>query len=390
MAEPIPLLDTLDRLIAAVGEMRQAVAGGPARTQRPPVQDTGLSPRPGPMPPYERARPLFQAFLGNSTERARRIAELALRPVAGNATWGDMPTGASFPIAEAPALYDPKAWRQAFPDFTEEPINFIGNEDYLVIEQRARATHTGALGSGTNAIPATGRQLDLFFAEIIRIENGEIVNIDDYYDTGTVMRVIGLLPDVPMGHDEPTPAGPPALIHGRGFLEPNRDLRADAPWPIEVGHADVSLGSGKTRQAQQNAQGAFKVHDAFIQHKPEMFNDLIAPDGVWIDVPTGEVLSAGLAAAHHDHGNWQRAFPNSDAEITNVIANDSWGVVQHRGFGTHDGPLQLGKQVYPPTGRAMEIRVLDVVQYRDGKIVLVRNYYDIGSMLVQLGIVPGR
>jgi hypothetical protein len=108
-------------------------------------------------------------------------------------------------------------------------------------------------------------------------------------------------------------------------------------------------------------------------------------------VATGLVVDGAVAAAQHDHGNWQTAFPDSSAEVSCLIGNDDWVVVQHRGFGTHLGPLQVGGHVFPPSGRKMEIRVLDIVQYRaaDHKAILIRNYYDMSSVIVQLGLLPG-
>lgn len=113
-------------------------------------------------------------------------------------------------------------------------------------------------------------------------------------------------------------------------------------------------------------------------------------------MPTGQVVDGAVAAAQHDQGNWMRAFPDSSAEVTCLIGNDDWTIVQHRGFGTNTGELQLGGQTFPPTGKKMEIRVLDIVQYRDGdnyadgKAMLIRNYYDMAAVITQLGIVPGQ
>ena len=111
---------------------------------------------------------------------------------------------------------------------------------------------------------------------------------------------------------------------------------------------------------------------------------------MWVDVATGLVVDGAIAAAQHDHGNWQTAFPDSSAEVTCLIGNDDWVVVQHRGFGTQTGTLQVGGHEFAPTGRKMEMRVLDIVQYNaDHKAILIRNYYDMSSMIVQLGLLNG-
>jgi len=57
--------------------------------------------------------------------------------------------------------------------------------------------------------------------------------------------------------------------------------------------------------------------------------------------------------------------------------------------GTHTGPLPLpdGTEI-PPTGRRVEIRGMEFVEVRDGKIVVDNLYYDSMAMLAQLGLVP--
>ena len=63
---------------------------------------------------------------------------------------------------------------------------------------------------------------------------------------------------------------------------------------------------------------------------------------------------------------------------------DEWTFV-----GTHTGPVPLpdGTQL-PPTGKRVEIRGMELVQLRDGKIVVNTLYYDNMAVLAQLGLVP--
>jgi steroid delta-isomerase-like uncharacterized protein len=63
---------------------------------------------------------------------------------------------------------------------------------------------------------------------------------------------------------------------------------------------------------------------------------------------------------------------------------DEWTFV-----GTHTGPFALpdGSQL-PPTGKRVELRGMEFVQVRDGKIVVDNLYYDNMASAVQLGLVP--
>jgi len=57
--------------------------------------------------------------------------------------------------------------------------------------------------------------------------------------------------------------------------------------------------------------------------------------------------------------------------------------------GTQTGPLSLpdGTQL-PPTGKRLEIKGMELVQVRDGKIVVDNLYYDAMAILGQAGFLP--
>jgi steroid delta-isomerase-like uncharacterized protein len=57
--------------------------------------------------------------------------------------------------------------------------------------------------------------------------------------------------------------------------------------------------------------------------------------------------------------------------------------------GTHTGPFLLpdGTQL-PPTGKRLQIRGMELVQLRDGKIIVDNLYYDSMAVLAQLGLLP--
>jgi steroid delta-isomerase-like uncharacterized protein len=57
--------------------------------------------------------------------------------------------------------------------------------------------------------------------------------------------------------------------------------------------------------------------------------------------------------------------------------------------GTNTGPFRLpdGTEI-PPTGRPVEIKGMELVELRDGKIVVDNLYYDFMAAVVQLGLVP--
>ena len=57
--------------------------------------------------------------------------------------------------------------------------------------------------------------------------------------------------------------------------------------------------------------------------------------------------------------------------------------------GTNTGPLRLpdGTEI-PPTGKPVEIKGMEYVEVRDGKIAVDNLYYDFMAAVAQLGLIP--
>ena len=63
---------------------------------------------------------------------------------------------------------------------------------------------------------------------------------------------------------------------------------------------------------------------------------------------------------------------------------DEWSFVA-----THTGPFRLADgTVLPPSGKQVELRGMEYVLVRDGKIVVDNLYYDNLAVMGQLGLVP--
>jgi steroid delta-isomerase-like uncharacterized protein len=83
------------------------------------------------------------------------------------------------------------------------------------------------------------------------------------------------------------------------------------------------------------------------------------------------------------------AFPDARYVVDSFFAEgdtfgDEWTFT-----GTNTGPLRLpdGTEI-PATGRSVEIKGMEYVEVRDGKIVVDNLYYDFLAAVAQLGLVP--
>jgi steroid delta-isomerase-like uncharacterized protein len=131
------------------------------------------------------------------------------------------------------------------------------------------------------------------------------------------------------------------------------------------------------------------VYDAYNRNDFEAAVALHGADTETVVVPTGQVLP-GHDGVRQYMGSWATAFPGSRVEVRNVVASDDGAVVEFVGRGVHGGPLQTPAGTIPPTGRTVEIPFCDVWRVRDGKLAGSHVYFDVLTILGQLGVAPGQ
>ncbi|WP_300297484.1 ester cyclase [Ferrovibrio sp.] len=109
----------------------------------------------------------------------------------------------------------------------------------------------------------------------------------------------------------------------------------------------------------------------------------IHPDCVFRDMATGQVFP-GLAGAERHYRQWWDAFGNvverSALGGAHWIDEETY-VAEPQYVGRHVGPF-LG---LAPTGRGFTLPFVVFVRFRDGLFVEERFYYDLATLLRQLG-----
>ena len=114
---------------------------------------------------------------------------------------------------------------------------------------------------------------------------------------------------------------------------------------------------------------------------------LASADAELIDVGTGQVLRGSTGSRQFSQG-FITAFPDSKCEIISIVANERSAVVEFWGRGTQTGPLVTPAGTIPPTGRKAEVRFCQVMEIQGGKIKRMRSYWDVNTMMTQLGLIP--
>jgi steroid delta-isomerase-like uncharacterized protein len=131
------------------------------------------------------------------------------------------------------------------------------------------------------------------------------------------------------------------------------------------------------------------LYDAWNARDFEQGAEAMAPDGKITLAGTGDVFE-GPDGSRAYSASWANGFPDGQVTVDNIFGDGDRVVVEFTGRGTHTGTLETSMGSIPATGRSMTIKLCDVVQLENGKIVAQTSYFDTGSMMAQLGLMPAQ
>ncbi len=129
------------------------------------------------------------------------------------------------------------------------------------------------------------------------------------------------------------------------------------------------------------------AHDAYNARDFDRVITLVAPDAKWVDMATGVTFNGPDGFRQYMQG-WATAFPESQVEVRRVRTGHDFAVVEFTGRGTHTGPLTTPTGTIPPTNRQVEAPFCEIYEIADGKIAGGVTYYDVATLMRQLGLMP--
>jgi predicted ester cyclase len=126
--------------------------------------------------------------------------------------------------------------------------------------------------------------------------------------------------------------------------------------------------------------------DLYNQSDLDACMDLYAEDAVQL---MHDGIFEGRREIHERVARDLSAFPDATYTVASFVEQGDLFADEWTFAGTNTGPFRLpdGTDV-PPTGRPMEIKGMELVQVREGKIIVDNLYYDFMAGLIQLGLVP--
>jgi predicted ester cyclase len=126
---------------------------------------------------------------------------------------------------------------------------------------------------------------------------------------------------------------------------------------------------------------------AFNDRKVERAMDLVDESAEWLVTPYG-VTNHGPEGYKKHWELWTTAAPDCEIEIAELTPGPNVVTAEFIARGTHSGPLSTPRGEIPPSNNKVELRLCDVIRIRDGRAYGSRIYFDMLSLLRQVGQVP--
>lgn len=139
-----------------------------------------------------------------------------------------------------------------------------------------------------------------------------------------------------------------------------------------------------TGVGQEIAAVGRTILDAYNARSFDRLDGVVAPDAEYRNVATGEAFRGADGMKRYQR-NWATAFPESQVELQNLVACGETVTMEYVGRGRHTGPLATPQGTIEPTGRDVELPLCDVLTVKDGRITGGRTYYDVATLMRQLG-----
>ena len=339
-------------LVACGGADENQAPNTPAT---PPAATPAVTPAPTAEAPKEDAKPkeslaeLQQKTLKGYTEatNARDAKKLA----------GFYAEGGVVKIAGAPAdasgreaiAQSYQKLFEAFKDYTVAPSRVFVKGDVTVVEWAFNGTHTGDLWgikASEKKVGAQGVDVMWFTPE------GQIKEHHVYYDGGPLLSQIGLSKQ--KARPIPTLASSPQVVTATGSADETKNVET-------AKNMDAAMDAKKDADWLGNMA-----------------------DNVEYDDMTQPQTSKGKAEAKKFFKEMTTAFPDMKSTTQNAWGFGDFVVTESSWTGTHKGAL-FGM---PATKKSVTAKSLDILQFKDGKLVHGWGYSNGADFMQQLGMMP--
>jgi steroid delta-isomerase-like uncharacterized protein len=140
--------------------------------------------------------------------------------------------------------------------------------------------------------------------------------------------------------------------------------------------------------AEQDAIKAVQANiAAFNAGDAQKMAATLADNTVYEEMATQRRLQ-GKEAAVKLALEWRQAFPDAKGTIQRITASGNTVTAEILWEGTHKGTLTSPAGAIPATGKRVQMRAVQVTTVEGGKLKQTNHYFDLMTMLQQIGATP--
>ena len=125
---------------------------------------------------------------------------------------------------------------------------------------------------------------------------------------------------------------------------------------------------------------------AFNEKDWDKYRNSVTTDFVYDEAATHRKL-VGINQVLEGLQGWGSAFPDSHATFENEFTDGKRVVLELTWRGKNTGSLQTPDGEIPATGMSIEMRACEIVEIENGKAKSVHHYFDMMTMMKQMGVV---
>jgi steroid delta-isomerase-like uncharacterized protein len=137
---------------------------------------------------------------------------------------------------------------------------------------------------------------------------------------------------------------------------------------------------------EENIEVVRRFGEALTNRDWAAFDDLVAEDCEWTDVPSGRTM-LGRDELIAGCKSFTTAFPDFSVESVTLVGQGDIVANEWSARGTHAAALpRPDGGNYEPTGRPFARSGVGIVELHDSRIVRYRDYFDRQTLTEQLGL----
>jgi len=136
----------------------------------------------------------------------------------------------------------------------------------------------------------------------------------------------------------------------------------------------------KVQLAKQNVE-------AFGNGDWASFKAPLSADSIYAELATQRRVQGPDAIVELSKG-WRQAFPDAKGTITKAVESGDTVVLEITWEGTHNGELKSEMGPIPATHKRVKIPAVQVVTFKGDKIAETKHYFDLMTLLTQIGAMP--